>query len=91
MQLKVTASEIFKDQKDSYPQSIGRLFLDSRLGMWIYASVASVLNDGIVPGNTEPTKVSLVLLIEREQINLKVAQTLGNDKVQVGFLFPCQT
>ncbi|XP_040907236.1 unconventional myosin-Ic-like isoform X1 [Toxotes jaculatrix] len=49
---KVVASEIFKDQKDSYPQSVGRLFLDSRL--------------------------------EREQINLKVIQTLGNDKVQYG-------
>ncbi|XP_034461829.1 unconventional myosin-Ic [Hippoglossus hippoglossus] len=49
---KVVASEIFKDQKDGYPQSVGRLFLDSRL--------------------------------EREQINLKVIQTLGNDKVQYG-------
>uniref|UniRef100_A0A8D3EEU5 Unconventional myosin-Ic-like n=1 Tax=Scophthalmus maximus TaxID=52904 RepID=A0A8D3EEU5_SCOMX len=47
---KVVASEIFKDQKDSYPQSVGRLFLDSRLG----------------------------------HINLKVTQTLGNDKVQYG-------
>ncbi|XP_074528378.1 unconventional myosin-Ic-like [Halichoeres trimaculatus] len=52
MMQKVTASEIFKDQKDSYPASVGRLFLDSRL--------------------------------EREQINLKVTQTLGNDKVQYG-------
>uniref|UniRef100_A0A8C4ILH6 Myosin-Ic n=1 Tax=Dicentrarchus labrax TaxID=13489 RepID=A0A8C4ILH6_DICLA len=52
MMQKVEASEIFKDQKDSYPQSVGRLFLDSRL--------------------------------EREQINLKVVQTLGNDKVQYG-------
>lgn len=33
MKQKVIASEIFKDQKDSYPQSVGRLFLDSRLGM----------------------------------------------------------
>ncbi|CAK6953640.1 unconventional myosin-Ic [Scomber scombrus] len=49
---KVEASEIFKDQKDSYPQSVGRLFLDSRL--------------------------------ECEQINLKVVQTLGNEKVQYG-------
>uniref|UniRef100_A0A3B4UIG6 Myosin Ic, paralog a n=1 Tax=Seriola dumerili TaxID=41447 RepID=A0A3B4UIG6_SERDU len=49
---KVVASEIFKDQKDSYPQSVGRLFLDTRL--------------------------------EREQINLKVVQTLGNEKVQYG-------
>uniref|UniRef100_A0A671Y0H4 Myosin Ic, paralog a n=1 Tax=Sparus aurata TaxID=8175 RepID=A0A671Y0H4_SPAAU len=52
MMQKVEASKIFKDQKDSYPQSVGRLFLDSRL--------------------------------EREQINLKVVQTLGNDKVQYG-------
>ncbi|TMS14289.1 Unconventional myosin-Ic [Larimichthys crocea] len=52
MMQKVVASEIFKDQKDSYPQSVGRLFLDSRL--------------------------------EREQISLKVVQTLGNDKVQYG-------
>ncbi|KAM3601771.1 uncharacterized protein V6R79_018656 [Siganus canaliculatus] len=49
---KVVASEVFKDQKDSYPLSVGRLFLDSRL--------------------------------EREQISLKVIQTLGNDKVQYG-------
>ncbi|KAM6983875.1 unconventional myosin-Ic-like isoform 1-T2 [Tautogolabrus adspersus] len=52
MMQKVVASEIFKDQKDSYPASVGRLFLDTRL--------------------------------EREQINLKVTQTLGNDKVQYG-------
>uniref|UniRef100_A0A3Q1CC80 Myosin motor domain-containing protein n=1 Tax=Amphiprion ocellaris TaxID=80972 RepID=A0A3Q1CC80_AMPOC len=52
MMQKVVASEIFKDQKDSYPLSVGRLFLDSRL--------------------------------EREQINLKVIQTLGSDKVQYG-------
>lgn len=52
MMQKVVASEIFKDQKDSYPQSVGKLFLDSRL--------------------------------EREQISLKVVQTLGNDKVQYG-------
>uniref|UniRef100_A0A671Y226 Myosin Ic, paralog a n=1 Tax=Sparus aurata TaxID=8175 RepID=A0A671Y226_SPAAU len=29
MMQKVEASKIFKDQKDSYPQSVGRLFLDS--------------------------------------------------------------
>ncbi|XP_020485890.1 unconventional myosin-Ic [Labrus bergylta] len=52
MMQKVVASEIFKDQKDSYPASVGRLFLDTRL--------------------------------EREQINLKVIQTLGNDKVLYG-------
>ncbi|KAK7925592.1 hypothetical protein WMY93_007902 [Mugilogobius chulae] len=52
MTQKVAASEMFMDQKDSYPMSVPRLFLDSRL--------------------------------DREQINLKVAQTLGNDKVQYG-------
>uniref|UniRef100_A0A671Y6E2 Myosin Ic, paralog a n=1 Tax=Sparus aurata TaxID=8175 RepID=A0A671Y6E2_SPAAU len=34
MMQKVEASKIFKDQKDSYPQSVGRLFLDSRLVMY---------------------------------------------------------
>lgn len=29
---KVIASEIFKDKKDNYPQSVPRLFLDTRLG-----------------------------------------------------------
>uniref|UniRef100_A0A1A7XSK4 Myosin IC n=2 Tax=Iconisemion striatum TaxID=60296 RepID=A0A1A7XSK4_9TELE len=52
MMQKVVASEIFKDQKDNYPPSVGRLFLDSRL--------------------------------EREQISLKVLQTLGSEKVQYG-------
>uniref|UniRef100_A0A668AZE1 Myosin Ic, paralog a n=1 Tax=Myripristis murdjan TaxID=586833 RepID=A0A668AZE1_9TELE len=51
MEQKVVASEIFKDQKDSYPQSVGKLFLGTRL--------------------------------ENEQINLKVIQTLGNDKYGV--------
>uniref|UniRef100_A0AAQ5Y0I5 Myosin motor domain-containing protein n=1 Tax=Amphiprion ocellaris TaxID=80972 RepID=A0AAQ5Y0I5_AMPOC len=54
MMQKVVASEIFKDQKDSYPLSVGRLFLDSRL--------------------------------EREQINLKVIQTLGSDKYGVSVI-----
>ncbi|RVE63662.1 hypothetical protein OJAV_G00138660 [Oryzias javanicus] len=52
MMQKVVASEIFKGQKEIYPQSVGRLFLDSRL--------------------------------EREQISLKVLQTLGSEKVQYG-------
>uniref|UniRef100_A0A3P9HD29 Myosin Ic, paralog a n=1 Tax=Oryzias latipes TaxID=8090 RepID=A0A3P9HD29_ORYLA len=52
MMQKVTASELFKNQKEIYPQSVGRLFLDSRL--------------------------------EREQISLKVLQTLGSEKVQYG-------
>ncbi|KAF7666571.1 hypothetical protein LDENG_00101030 [Lucifuga dentata] len=52
MEQKVVASEIFKDQKDSYPQSVGRLFLDSRL--------------------------------ERDEVSLKVIQTLSNEKVQYG-------
>lgn len=38
MKQKVIASEIFKDQKDSYPQSVGRLFLDSRLGTRCYTA-----------------------------------------------------
>lgn len=33
------------------------------------------------------TEAFPLLYIEREQINLKVVQTLGNDKVQVGLTF----
>lgn len=65
MQLKVTASEIFKDQKDSYPQSVGRLFLDSRLGMCsymqlIHATATLVRNDEPVPGNRINKGVSVI-------------------------------
>uniref|UniRef100_A0A3B4H002 Unconventional myosin-Ic-like n=2 Tax=Haplochromini TaxID=319058 RepID=A0A3B4H002_9CICH len=42
MMQKVVASEIFKDQKDSYPQSVGKLFLDSRLDIAL-----SSLSDGM--------------------------------------------
>lgn len=60
--------------------------------MLIHESATSVVNDEmIVPGSTESTKASLLLLVEREQINLKVAQTLGNDKVLVRFLLTYQT
>uniref|UniRef100_A0A8C8G8G0 Myosin Ic, paralog a n=1 Tax=Oncorhynchus tshawytscha TaxID=74940 RepID=A0A8C8G8G0_ONCTS len=52
MEQKVVASQIFKDQKDSYPQSVPKLFVASRLNS--------------------------------EEFNLKVIQTLGNDKVKYG-------
>ncbi|XP_067084920.1 unconventional myosin-Ic isoform X1 [Osmerus mordax] len=52
MEQKMVASEIFKDQKDCYAQSVSKLFVASRL--------------------------------DNEQINLKVVQTLGNDKVKYG-------
>lgn len=57
----------------------------------IHATVTSMTNGELEPGNTQSTMVSLSFRIEREQINLKVAQTLGNDKVQVGFHLSCQT
>uniref|UniRef100_A0A4W6FN10 Myosin Ic, paralog a n=1 Tax=Lates calcarifer TaxID=8187 RepID=A0A4W6FN10_LATCA len=57
---KVVASEIFKDQKDNYPQSVGRLFLDSRLGI----SVSS-LSDGMfvlhMPSEDSKQKADAVL------------------------------
>uniref|UniRef100_A0A8D0APB3 Myosin Ic, paralog a n=1 Tax=Sander lucioperca TaxID=283035 RepID=A0A8D0APB3_SANLU len=60
MMQKVVASEIFKDQKDSYPQGVGRLFLDSRLGI----SVSS-LSDGMfvlhLPNEDNKQKGDLVL------------------------------
>lgn len=89
MMQKVEASKIFKDQKDSYPQSVGRLFLDSRLGIcWYMHSLPPRLLQTIQvmdqKKHTTFTKVFPLLCTEREQINLKVVQTLGNDKVQVG-------
>uniref|UniRef100_A0A8C3ACA2 Myosin Ic, paralog a n=1 Tax=Cyclopterus lumpus TaxID=8103 RepID=A0A8C3ACA2_CYCLU len=60
MMQKVIASEIFKDQKDSYPQGVGRLFLDSRLGI----SVSS-LSDGMfvlhMPNEDNKQKGDVVL------------------------------
>lgn len=34
LEQKVVASEIFKDKKDNYPQSVPRLFINTRLGEW---------------------------------------------------------
>lgn len=31
MEQKMTASEIFKDKKDNYPQSVPKLFVNTRL------------------------------------------------------------
>lgn len=83
MMQKVVASEIFKDQKDSYPQSVGRLFLDSRLGTCSYR--CTLINAVQITKSVITLRgFSPLLCVEREQINLKVTQTLGNDKVQVG-------
>lgn len=60
---------------------------------WVCADTCNcyLTNGELEPGNTQSTMVSLSFWIEREQINLKVAQTLGNDKVQVGFRLSRQT
>ncbi|XP_035288723.1 unconventional myosin-Ic-like isoform X1 [Anguilla rostrata] len=50
MEQKVVASEIFKDKKDNYPQSVPKLFVNTRLNS--------------------------------EDINPKVLQVLGNDRVK---------
>ncbi|XP_063058785.1 unconventional myosin-Ic [Engraulis encrasicolus] len=52
LEQKVIASEMFRNQKDCYPQSVPKLFLGTRL--------------------------------EADQINLKVIQTLGNDRMKYG-------
>ncbi|XP_044286459.1 unconventional myosin-Ic [Varanus komodoensis] len=46
LEQKVVASEIFKDKKDNYPQSVPRLFLNTRLGNEeISAKILQVLGD----------------------------------------------
>ena len=90
MMQKVVASELFKDQKDSYPQSVGRLFLDSRLGTYSYSYWLTQYLVNITSLQTYHIHRHFQLLyLEREQISLKVHQTLGSDKVQVGFNWNC--
>ncbi|XP_058853989.1 unconventional myosin-Ic isoform X1 [Acipenser ruthenus] len=52
LEQKCIASEIFKEKKDNYPQSVPKLFVNSRLG--------------------------------NEEINPKILQTLGNEKIKYG-------
>ncbi|XP_066552170.1 unconventional myosin-Ic isoform X3 [Amia ocellicauda] len=52
LEQKVVASEIFKDKKDNYPQSVPKLFVSSRLS--------------------------------NEEVNPKVIQALGNEKMKYG-------
>lgn len=87
MMQKVVASEIFKDQKDSYPQSVGKLFLDSRLGTRLCIHCLCTCYPPPTGKHKKIHRAFLLLYTEREQISLKVVQTLGNDKVQVGLFF----
>lgn len=47
LEQKVIASEIFKGKKDNYPQSVPRLFINTRLGEWGLPSLTGGRRGGI--------------------------------------------
>ncbi|KAG9485869.1 hypothetical protein GDO78_008773 [Eleutherodactylus coqui] len=63
LEQKVVASEIFKDKKDNYPQSVPRLFINTRLGI----SVSS-LSDNlfVIHVKCEDNKQKLFVILESE-------------------------
>ncbi|XP_060115033.1 unconventional myosin-Ic [Heteronotia binoei] len=71
LEQKVVASEIFKDKKDNYPQSVPRLFLNTRLGSEdLNAKVLQVL------GN-EPLKYAVpVIKYDRKGYKARARQLL---------------
>ena len=81
------ASEVFRGQKDSYPPSVAALFLGTRLGERSARTHARM--PARTHAHTQLTLGKLALFLslfpESEQINLKVVQTLGSEKVQVNY------
>lgn len=79
LEQKVVASEIFKGKKDNYPQSVPRLFLNTRLSKcrlgWTSFGAAWL-----------PTPLTAWLfLVGNEELNSKVLQVLGDDALKVSF------
>lgn len=78
MEQKMTASDIFKDKKDNYPQSVPKLFVGTRLSKSQDALLCSP-----VATQKEFTSLSPLCLLDGEDINPKVLQILGSEKMKV--------
>lgn len=78
MEQKMTASDIFKDKKDNYPQSVPKLFVGTRLSKSRDALLCST-----VATQKDLTSLSRLCLSDGEDINPKVLQTLGSEKMKV--------
>lgn len=78
MEQKMTASEIFKDKKDNYPQSVPKLFVSTRL-----SKTAKLLLHFIFIFHSKRIEQHVSSCSDGEDINPKVLQALGNEKMKV--------
>ena len=80
------ASEIFKDKKDNYPQSVPKLFVSTRLGK-LQTSVSTTTDQltctGFILSHYEMIKQHATSRSDGENINPKVLQALGSEKMKV--------
>lgn len=85
LEQKVIASEIFKGKKDNYPQSVPRLFINTRLGEWGLPSLGGIggLMNSFLAGNSFLTSHLFGFNTGREEINAKVLQALENEALKV--------
>ncbi|KAL2297316.1 hypothetical protein Nmel_016615 [Mimus melanotis] len=86
LEQKVIASEIFKGKKDNYPQSVPRLFINTRLGEWGLQSLTGGRKGGLMnsflAGNSFLTPHLFGFNTGREEINTKVLQALENEALK---------
>lgn len=82
MEQKMTASDIFKDKKDNYPQSVPKLFVSTRLSETHLSNHCYTCTSFIF--NAERLEQHISSCSDGEDINPKVLQALGNEKMKVG-------
>lgn len=87
MEQKMTASDIFKDKKDNYPQSVPKLFVSTRLSKTDFFPPPTASNHCYTctsfTFHTEGLEQHISSWSDGEDINPKVLQALGNEKMKV--------
>lgn len=79
MEQKMIASEVFKDKKDNYPQSVPKLFVRTRLSKdFTITPLLQLLYCMYKAVN------GIFSWLDGEDINPKVLQALGSEKMKVG-------
>lgn len=81
MEQKLTASEIFKDKKDNYPQSVPKLFVSTRLSKTSPALTNKWWD--FIRSGPGVNSVSPLFSSDGEDINPKVLQAMGSEKMKV--------
>lgn len=83
----MTASEIFKDKKDNYPQSVPKLFVSTRLSktrtFFRQQRISCETCTGFMLNTMLKTHV--LSCSDGEDINPKVLQALGSEKMKVSY------